>query len=282
MITQQEGPVSYSIFDPTGNITALVDSPVEAGHRSAAASEIMRLHPEVEQVGFFCVDNGGPALHMAGGEFCGNATMSAAALYVLGEGSEAGYDGAGSVSLTVSGAAEPVAVTLRQEGPEAFSACVRMPRALSVSEMRLTFHGIEASLPLVSMGGISHLVVETSSDFFALKEERTLAEEAVRAFCAGLRADGLGLMFLEEDTSGCRLTPLVYIPGSATVFWENSCASGSAAVGMAMAARAGETVNLTLTEPGGVLRVMSDPAGETLLYGRTRRIGRHTLSRTPL
>ena len=76
-------------------------------------------------------------------------------------------------------------------------------------------------------------------------------------------------MFL--DAARSRLTPLVYIPGSGTVFWENSCASGSSAAGMYLAARTGAPVGLTLAEPGGSLRVSSDPGGgETWLYGRVR------------
>ena len=44
--------ICYSILDPTGNITALVESPVERTRYQAAAAAIMHLHPEVEQVGF--------------------------------------------------------------------------------------------------------------------------------------------------------------------------------------------------------------------------------------
>ena len=56
--------------------------------------------------------------------------------------------------------------------------------------------------------------------------------------------------------------------------WENSCASGSAAIGAAMAEREGGRVELTLEEPGGVLRIESGGLrGETRLSGRTRLIG---------
>ena len=273
MDMQLDAAVSYSIFDPTGNITALVEGPVEPAEQPHVASALMRCHPEVEQVGFFRLAEDGPALRMAGGEFCGNASMCAAALYHLRSGESAGDDGKFSVSLAVSGAAEPVTVTLRPEGGESFEACVRMPQALSVTETVFSFGGIEAALPLVRMEGISHILVESSSPFFGLMGDRPRAEKAVRDFCDALGADGLGLMFLERDAGETRLTPLVYVPGSATVFWENSCASGSAAVGMALSARAGGAVDLTLREPGGSLRVRCDAAGETLLYGRTRRIG---------
>ena len=73
-------PIRYSILDPTGNITALVEGPVEPERYAPVASAVMRRHPAVEQVGFFSVKDGRPALAMAGGEFCVNASLCAAAL----------------------------------------------------------------------------------------------------------------------------------------------------------------------------------------------------------
>ena len=102
------------------------------------------------------------------------------------------------------------------------------------------------------------------------------AEEAVKAWCRELGAEGLGLMFLELGEGDPRLTPLVYIPGSGTLFWENSCASGSSAAGMALAAENGRALRLTLEQPGGRLQVESDPeSGETWLYGRTALLGQY-------
>ena len=67
------------------------------------------------------------------------------------------------------------------------------------------------------------------------------------------------------------MTPLVFVPGSGTVFWENSCASGTAAAGMCFSARRGKREELALQEPGGELQVFSDPAtGETWLSGTVR------------
>jgi len=64
------------------------------------------------------------------------------------------------------------------------------------------------------------------------------------------------------------LTPLVYVPGADTMFWENSCASGSAAAGMYLAARTGAPADVTFDEPAGRLRVESDPvSGRTVLHG---------------
>ena len=87
----------------------------------------------------------------------------------------------------------------------------------------------------------------------------------MRSFCETLGADGLGLMFLDGNGTQYRMTPLVYVPGSGTCFWENSCASGSAAVGMYLAAKTGSAAELSLSEPGGTLR--RSEKRRTRLYG---------------
>lgn len=263
----------YSIFDPTGNITALVESEVPVPEQPAVASALMRLHPETEQVGFVR----GDSLRMAGGEFCGNASMCAAALLLL----KRGAAGAARtpVRLRVSGASRPVETVLRREDGESFAAEICMPPALEIGAREFSFGALHGSLPLVRLEGISHLLIREGSAFFALLCKRPDAEAAVRAFCEELGAEGLGLLFLEESAEARRMTPLVYIPGSGTVFWENSCASGSAALGMALAAEANAPVDLSLHEPGGVLRVRCDPRGDAWLCGRVRRVSEHTRER---
>lgn len=270
--------IQYSIFDPTGNITALVETGVETGLQPSVAARIMEQRPEVEQVGFvrFAPRGGGPSLRMAGGEFCGNAAMSAAALYLIrrSEGREAPPPGGEeTVRLRVSGAAQPVEVRLRAEVPDCFRAGVHMPPALGIDNREFAYGALFGKLPVVRMEGISHIVIEPDSVFWALLADRAAAGRAVRDWCAALSASCLGLMFLDGEAPRRRLTPLVYVPGSGTVFWESSCASGSTAVGMYLATKTGASVDLSLQEPGGVLRVVSDPArGETWLYGKTKLV----------
>ena len=122
---------------------------------------------------------------------------------------------------------------------------------------------------VVWMQGICHIVIEPDSAFFPLREAPETAERAVRLWCRELKADGLGLMFLDRSS----LTPLVFVPGCDSVFWERSCASGTAAAGMYLASKTGREVDLALAEPGGILRVESSVrTGETRLYGSTRRM----------
>ena len=96
--------VEYTVLDPTGNITILVTTPVEIPHQPYVASKLMELMPKAEQVGFLSETAGCDiALRMAGGEFCGNASMSAAAYYVNREGLKKH-----TATLNVSGADGPV------------------------------------------------------------------------------------------------------------------------------------------------------------------------------
>lgn len=267
--------ITYSILDPTGNITALVESELPAPERAAVAAEIMRRHPEAEQLGFLRrlpdSESVRGALDMAGGEFCGNASLCAAVL--LSEDAAPGEERA--LLLRVSGASDAVEVRLRREAAENYTASVRMPPALWIGRTELRFRGQRAPVPLVRMEGIAHLIVCPGSAFYPLLNDPKAAEEAVKSWCAALGAPCLGLMFLSGRAPALSLTPLVWVPGSGTVFWESSCASGSAAVGMALAAERGGCVELSLTEPGGTLRVRS--AEETRLCGSVRLRGRHTL-----
>ena len=257
--------LKYSLLDPTHNYTILCESDVpEALHKDAAAY-LMRREPLCEQVGFFRIGGAGIAslgqdhaphayLRMAGGEFCGNAAMSAAALYC----SRCGMPSEGRVEVEVSGTAGSISVDIIQTGEQEYRGTVHMPAPDAVEEIVLETGGNSFRMALVRFPGISHLICTEKPD-----SERGPAA-AIRSWCAQLAADGLGIMFLDETSM--QLTPLVYIPGSDTLFWESSCASGTAALG-AYLAGASEPVSLAVAEPGGALRVYAEK-GSVDLSGR--------------
>ena len=269
--------LEYKVFDPTGNITALVETQVDPADQPAAASWIMAQNPEVEQVGFVtfaAAGAGAPvadvpvSLRMAGGEFCGNATMCSAALYMIVN----DMPGEANVKVRVSGTKEPLDVRLVRRDAVSFDAAVTMPPAVGIDELKLSDGMLPGNdvlrLPVVRMEGIAHVIVEPDSGFFGLKDDSALAETLLRGWCGVLGAECLGMMFLDEGKGVRALTPLVYVPGADTMFWENSCASGSAAAGMYLAAKEGKPVDVTFSEPAGSLRVTSDPdSGRTVLYG---------------
>ena len=98
---------------------------------------------------------------------------------------------------------------------------VEMPRPLEITEKN--------GFPMVRFPGIDHVITEGDLD-----------PALIKSWCEG---DALGFMYL----SGDGMKPLVYVKGSGTLFWENSCASGTTAVGEYL----GRPVKLK--QPGGVL-----------------------------
>ena len=48
-------PVRYRLFDPTGNITLLVETPVPVEEQPAVAQALMEQEPSAEQVGFLTI-----------------------------------------------------------------------------------------------------------------------------------------------------------------------------------------------------------------------------------
>lgn len=234
----------YFLLDPTGNMTALVTDRVAQEHQPAVAAALMQNEPACEQVGFV----NGSNLRMAGGEFCGNASLSAAALFCyrnpLPNRDER------TLALRVFGQPDDIKITVKQTGPNSFFGTVNMPKPLSVNDCELTFGGVNYRAAKVCFSGMTHLVVRQPM------EKRT-AEQAVRLWCRQLQAPALGIMLLRENDR--RLTPLVYVPGADTLFWESSCASGTTAAAAALSGKTNAEQHFIFDEPGGQLTVDTAP-----------------------
>lgn len=252
--------LDYRIFDPTGNITLLVETPMPAAMQPRIAAQLMALEPRAEQVGFLSPDG---ALRMAGGEFCGNAAMSAAVCAAEAAGQDRTVR-----SVRVSGAPAPVRVEAARQPDGSWQGVVEMPRPTRVTQRMLPGVGV---VPVVELPGITHVVLTEPMP-------RPLAERMAREWCLALHADALGLMFFDRRRAA--LTPLVYVPEADTLFWETSCASGTTAVGAYLASEEG-SVSAALDQPGGRLTITSDDAGRLHLAGAVRCIAQRTAEIEP-
>jgi len=254
--------MEYYLFDPSGNITALL--PV--GRRSEcsveAANRIMEGEPTCEQAGFVLPGEDGcdVTLEMAGGEFCGNASLCTAALFAMERGLAVGEHC--SVVLKASGAGEPIEITMTRTN-SGFDGTVSMPRIERIRQIALP--GAEEPISVAFSQGITHAIVPEQ---FGMER----AEACIRSWCGELKAEAMGIMLVDEASG--RLTPLVYVPGSDTLFREHSCASGTAAAGAYLAERAGCELDKSFQEPGGVLSVLALPNGCVTLRN-TVRLLRH-------
>lgn len=243
--------ISYTKIDPSGNITLIVDSFVPREDQSRIAALLMERDPEAEQVGFLEVPEDpccAVHLQMMGGEFCGNATLSAAAVIMR----QFGLDSC-DMLIEVSGAPEPVKVTGAISSLDCFNGEVAMPLPESISECSF-FDGFDCyTLPLVRFPGICHAIVTTD----ALTREK--AERVIGAWCRQIKSDALGLMFFDRDKR--TLTPLVYVESTGTAVWEGSCASGTAAVASYLAELDGEYASVRLSQPRGKLSAAATYSG---------------------
>ena len=210
-------------------------SPTAAEDRAAVTAAIMAAEPKAEQLGYISRGEGDAhiCLQMAGGEFCGNACLSAAAYYLMENSLEEA-----SVRVAISGAEKNVTVDIKKEADGSYSGFVYMPLPTGIG----SFEGFI----LVSFPGISHAIVPYS---ISTQE----AEDIIVPLCEKLKVDALGLMLYNKKKTS--LTPLVYVPGAKSLFWEQSCASGTAALAAAIATQRRGHARLSLSQPGGTLSV---------------------------
>lgn len=260
--------IKYSLMNPTGNRTILVTTPVEKKYYHKVASELMRSEPTAEQVGFLDVTNGGTfRLNMAGGEFCGNATMSAAVLLCMKGQAES------PVPLKVSGAKGIMKALVRKcedglkknskssaNGPEGkkavkctgseclYTASVKMPSPVEIRDVSVSLGGKKTLFPAVIFDGIVHIILNGTG------MARNQAELNIRLWSGELNVPCLGLMFYDEAKN--RLKPLVYVKEPETLVWENSCGSGSVAEAAWLYHNGIVKDSYEFCEPGGKLTVI--------------------------
>ncbi len=267
--------ILYSLFDPSGNTTILVETDVPVEQQPAVASALMKLEPTAEQVGFVSA----PAesgcditLRMAGGEFCGNATMSAAALVAMRSGATPKQGDLIGVTVRASGAPGLLTVALKAETDTAYYGSVLMPAPLSIDYAPFSVTGDGRKPVIVRFDGIAHVILERPAPEGAGGRART--EALARSWCDALGTEAIGILFFERHA--LRLTPLVYVPAAGTICWESACGSGTTAIGAYLAQRTGKPVDVTLREPGGSLNIQSLEDGTLQMSGTVKSLDRKT------
>lgn len=245
--------IQYAYINPTGNITILVVSPVEERFQVEIASRLFEVEKNVEQVGFVNIKDESITLRMAGGEFCGNATISSAALYCFINGI---YDT--DISVTVSGIPKPVDTTVEYDGFDTYYVSAVMPEPKEIYSRMFTLGGKELELPVVDFGGITHIILDKD-------KSGLFTSETIKVWASELKSDALGVMIIDRNSND--VTPVVYVRKSDTLYYENSCASGTIAIACYLHMISGNDTDLTLNEPGGSLRVVVED-GAPVLFGK--------------
>ncbi len=271
---KESNGICYHYIDPSGNITALVESYTEPAEYEASARLIMQDDPSVEQVGYILSsDKCDIRLYMAAGEFCGNAVMSTAAFFC--DSSSAAIGDVRNVLVEASGCREPVEVNITrgadQNGSHVYNGSVRMPRPKRIFEHTFEYGGTSRDLPVVEFDGIKHIIAANGLD---LSDEDMI--KAIKKWCGDIGAECLGIMLCEISADGAddviagTIRPLVYAPSVGTCVWENSCASGTTAYAAYMLKDCGQEATVSAKEPGGTLRVTKTEDNDLILSGTVR------------
>jgi len=170
-----------------------------------------------EQAGFLIPSE--RHLEMAGGEFCGNASRSAAVLL-----SEMGK--VKNVSFTVSGFAGLVSADVESLGDNKFDVICRFS-GLSTATRNIVLED-GSSATLVDLGGIVHVVVEKPLP--SENEYRKQHKKITEFFCLSNRG-AVGVIWItRQQNSSVLIHPVVWVRDVDTFFYEQSCGSGSIAV----------------------------------------------------
>lgn len=190
-------------------------------------------------------------LQMMGGEFCGNATRSLAALMVhLNLAGINKSEDLYNIILEASGIDDLINCQVRKTvNSTRYFSRVEMPLPKRVINDKMIYENTEISYSRVDFPGITHFIVENKDiedkeNFFKMVKSKTQKEDL----------DAFGIMFYDSDSSF--LTPLVYVKATDSLFWERSCASGTCALGVALALKDNSDLHEHVKQPGGELEVI--------------------------
>lgn len=226
---------------PGGNDTALIAEKAPGSlERKRINDEVMRLYPNIEQVGYVDPEPAPCRLTMSGGEFCGNATRSTAYLALRGM--------PGEIDIQVSGVAGTLKAGVATNG-EAYA---QMP--VYREPDRVVQDPENPGNSVVYMEGITQYV---NWDTSAIEGKSTAEiKEIAGRF---IREKGLdtypaaGVMYVKQGLKGLEIAPVVYVRDIDTLFYETACGSGTTAVGLTLAKQRGGTIeNVPVYQPSGL------------------------------
>ncbi len=171
-----------------------------------------------EQAGFLIPSD--MHFEMAGGEFCGNAARSAAVLLHNDLGVR-------SFEFTVSGFSGNVIADVIKSEDGTYNVTCTFPGLPTDLKPVTLPSGAEASV--VDLGGIVHVVIEG-----AFPKERADYEREHREIVEALGLtgrDAVGVIWYEHSNGSVLMHPVVWVRTVDTFFYEESCGSGTIAVG---------------------------------------------------
>ena len=246
--------VDFVKISPTQNMTILVTSPLDRIDYVKTAEKIMAYdNVHAEQVGFVEKALNPKALarlQMAGGEFCGNASLALCA-WLKWKGKAENSDSS-TVPIEASGLDELLCCEIKKVD-DYFLGKISMPIPELVKDYYIEISGKEYCFAVVYMPGISHVIVNTEQ--IAIGEE-TIVDALISNLDAITCDDAFGVMHYDKKRRF--LKPFVYVKTAGTKVWERGCGSGTAALGAYLAYVSGRKTKAAIAQPGGTITVEAE------------------------
>lgn len=239
--------VQYIDFLPGGNKTALVIGDRFTPEECRIINDtIMSRDHDTEQVGFVQDVPGMPAspsLRMAGGEFCGNASRSAAYYYLNGK--------PGTLLMTVSGGRQ-VDCGVYDNG----DAWCQIPMDKNGYAAMELAESVAPGIHMVRLSGITHLVLEQTAAAPYLEDKTNLKVSGLKLIEKYRLKDceAAGAIFLESLSGGSlKINPIVWVRDIASLFYETACGSGTIAAALVLAKKEGRLLSADIVQPSGMV-----------------------------
>ncbi|MEA4963166.1 hypothetical protein [Lutispora sp.] len=245
--------LNFVKLSPAENTTVLVTNYVDSNNYPEVVSKIITYtHINAEQVGFIKKPNGKEAilrLEMPAGEFCGDGIMSAAALV-----SWLGYSDKMEFSLESSGLNSLVHCSVKKIQNNLYKVKAYMPIEYQIIDYQSTFRNHKIIGKLVSLPGITHLILEAGLNQY----EAEFISELVKHIAAEIKAKAIGVIPYSASSTEVNINPCIHVPKTGKLLFERGCGSGSLAVGLCLAQKHKKSINTSIKQPGGVIRVGID------------------------
>lgn len=232
--------LTFQRFDPAGNITLLVMTPLPKEDYQTVAARLLSIRElDAQEVGFLAPpqQDGVIRLEMMGGAFCGNALRCAGLYYAASQ----GFRRSRTFPVEISGCDAPLPV---QVNPLTGQVTAEMPLPREILPCEL----FGAPAKAVRFPGILHAISQTDRE--PSQEE---VRQALRDLAQTWDAPAAGVMFWQFRKKTMR--PAVYVRDTDALYYKGSCASGSTAVAAwsALNARKEGLHKLDIRQPGGVI-----------------------------
>lgn len=224
---------TYYLYSPCGNDTALVEeSNIDEQTKKILNDKIMKLHPNIEQVGFVNVDKF--KLTMAGGEFCGNATRCAAYYYLKGDIGELEIDVSNNMRIKAG-------IDIEK----------RAWSQIPLNSKKDFVNEIDNQIYEVILNGIKYVILEEEISKKYLQDKKNIKTNAMEILKKYQikDAEAIGVIFLENFKGKKKIHPVVWVRNINTLFYETACGSGTTAVAILETLKSNKSKKIDIIQP---------------------------------